>query len=287
MRAGHHCTMPLMEKMGWSATARASFYLYNTEDDVDALIAGPRKSGRGIQTLIWRRSTMLRRAVPRLLEWTTSTGITSSTTTAIRETSGISKIPTRSPRTSIRCAAIKSAWNCKSIDGEVADVRFSGKGCAISQASASMLTETRQRQDARRVAKLSKDVRARKRRHRHQPDAHEVRDARPQSAQERRGRRTGGLARRRLIFGVLFASVLLWFLALQIWNIPTLTRSRCRPLAGCCAPWWALWPRFALGLLYEGLPDAALDAFSGLSIVTFCRTCRRISYRRRGSPAMA
>jgi cysteine desulfurase/selenocysteine lyase len=38
VRAGHHCTMPLMEKMGWPATARASFYLYNTEEDVDALI---------------------------------------------------------------------------------------------------------------------------------------------------------------------------------------------------------------------------------------------------------
>ncbi len=40
IRAGHHCTMPLMEKMGWPATARASFYIYNTEADVDALIAG-------------------------------------------------------------------------------------------------------------------------------------------------------------------------------------------------------------------------------------------------------
>jgi cysteine desulfurase/selenocysteine lyase len=38
VRAGHHCTMPLMEKMGWPATARASFYIYNTEEDVDALV---------------------------------------------------------------------------------------------------------------------------------------------------------------------------------------------------------------------------------------------------------
>jgi cysteine desulfurase/selenocysteine lyase len=37
VRAGHHCTMPLMDKMGWPATARASFYLYNTEADVDVL----------------------------------------------------------------------------------------------------------------------------------------------------------------------------------------------------------------------------------------------------------
>ncbi len=40
VRAGHHCTMPLMEKMGWPATARASFYLYNTEEDVDQLVLG-------------------------------------------------------------------------------------------------------------------------------------------------------------------------------------------------------------------------------------------------------
>ena len=39
VRAGHHCTMPLMEKMGWPATARASFYLYNTEDDVESLMS--------------------------------------------------------------------------------------------------------------------------------------------------------------------------------------------------------------------------------------------------------
>ncbi len=38
IRAGHHCAMPLMEKMGWPATARASFYIYNNEDDVDVLM---------------------------------------------------------------------------------------------------------------------------------------------------------------------------------------------------------------------------------------------------------
>jgi cysteine desulfurase/selenocysteine lyase len=36
--------MPLMEKMGWSATARASFYVYNTEEDVDALVAALQKA---------------------------------------------------------------------------------------------------------------------------------------------------------------------------------------------------------------------------------------------------
>jgi len=46
VRAGHHCTMPLMEKMGVPATARASFYLYNTESDVDCLMDGLEKVAR-------------------------------------------------------------------------------------------------------------------------------------------------------------------------------------------------------------------------------------------------
>ena len=40
VRAGHHCAMPLMKALGVSGTLRASFYLYNTKEDVDALIQG-------------------------------------------------------------------------------------------------------------------------------------------------------------------------------------------------------------------------------------------------------
>jgi cysteine desulfurase/selenocysteine lyase len=40
VRAGHHCAMPLHEKFNISATTRASFYLYNTQDEVDRLIEG-------------------------------------------------------------------------------------------------------------------------------------------------------------------------------------------------------------------------------------------------------
>jgi cysteine desulfurase / selenocysteine lyase len=40
VRAGHHCAQPLMKWLNVSATARASFYLYNTEEDIDKLVAG-------------------------------------------------------------------------------------------------------------------------------------------------------------------------------------------------------------------------------------------------------
>jgi cysteine desulfurase/selenocysteine lyase len=43
-RAGHHCAQVLMERFNVASTTRASFGLYNTREDVDALIAGLEKA---------------------------------------------------------------------------------------------------------------------------------------------------------------------------------------------------------------------------------------------------
>ena len=39
VRAGHHCAQPTMDRFGVAATVRASFGIYNTRSDADALIA--------------------------------------------------------------------------------------------------------------------------------------------------------------------------------------------------------------------------------------------------------
>jgi cysteine desulfurase/selenocysteine lyase len=44
VRAGHHCTMPLMQRLGIPGTVRASFSLYNSQSDLDRLIAGIEKT---------------------------------------------------------------------------------------------------------------------------------------------------------------------------------------------------------------------------------------------------
>ena len=44
VRAGHHCAQPLMERFGVASTTRASFAVYNTHADVDALVAGLHKA---------------------------------------------------------------------------------------------------------------------------------------------------------------------------------------------------------------------------------------------------
>ncbi|HEY8369680.1 MAG TPA: aminotransferase class V-fold PLP-dependent enzyme, partial [Thermodesulfobacteriota bacterium] len=43
IRTGHHCAQPVMQRFGIPATARASFALYNTREEVDALVAGLHK----------------------------------------------------------------------------------------------------------------------------------------------------------------------------------------------------------------------------------------------------
>jgi cysteine desulfurase/selenocysteine lyase len=40
IRTGHHCCQPLMDRFHVPATARASLALYNTREDIDALVAG-------------------------------------------------------------------------------------------------------------------------------------------------------------------------------------------------------------------------------------------------------
>ena len=43
IRSGHHCAQPLTERLGEYATCRASFYIYNTKEEIDVLIEGLKK----------------------------------------------------------------------------------------------------------------------------------------------------------------------------------------------------------------------------------------------------
>ena len=60
VRAGHHCTMPLHERLDLAATARASFSVFTTTADIDALAAGlvevrsasSRLDGRAVRTAL-------------------------------------------------------------------------------------------------------------------------------------------------------------------------------------------------------------------------------------------
>ena len=44
LRGGHHCNQPLMRKLGLTGTTRASFYVYNTEEEIEVLVASLRRT---------------------------------------------------------------------------------------------------------------------------------------------------------------------------------------------------------------------------------------------------
>lgn len=44
LRGGHHCNQPLMKKLGLTSTARASFYVYNTAEEIDLLVASLKRA---------------------------------------------------------------------------------------------------------------------------------------------------------------------------------------------------------------------------------------------------
>jgi cysteine desulfurase/selenocysteine lyase len=48
VRAGHHCTQPVMDHFGIAATTRASFYLYNVPEEIDRLVAGVEKAWKAL-----------------------------------------------------------------------------------------------------------------------------------------------------------------------------------------------------------------------------------------------
>jgi cysteine desulfurase/selenocysteine lyase len=49
IRAGHHCAMPLHERFGITGSARASFYLYNTREEVETFSAALHSAIRMLQ----------------------------------------------------------------------------------------------------------------------------------------------------------------------------------------------------------------------------------------------
>ncbi len=123
VRAGHHCAQPLMQRLGVSATTRASFGVHNTEEDVDALLAalaeanGSSPDGRPLP-----------RGDPRPLQAPHNWGPMDDPDLEFSDTNPL-------------CGDELKVMLRVGDDNTVQEVRFDGHGCAISQAAASMASE--------------------------------------------------------------------------------------------------------------------------------------------------
>ena len=134
VRTGHHCAQPVMERFGVPATARASLALYNTREDDRRPGAGACTRSRRCSAADVRPARALPGGDPRPQQ-------------AAAELPRAGRARGR-PRATTRCAATRSPSSSSWTATASQDVGFQGKGCAISTASASMMTETPQGQDA-------------------------------------------------------------------------------------------------------------------------------------------
>ena len=128
VRTGHHCAQPVMDRFGIPATARASLAMYNTREDLDALGRALREGARGIQLMsdlsdLYQEVILDHNKRP-------------------QELPHASTAPATRPRASTRSAATACTSTCKVDDDVVTDVGFQGSGCAISKASASLMTDS-------------------------------------------------------------------------------------------------------------------------------------------------
>ena len=153
----------------------------------------PRSSSGGMR----RRSPEQAPRYTRSLPWTTSTATTSSSTTGAPTTSGCWSRRRASFEGANPLCGDRITMQLTVDDGVVTEVGFTGRGCAISQASASLLTDEIKGKPVGDVAALRGDGPAGPAGDRHQPGAPQVRDAlvRLAPAPARRGRRQA--ARRR------------------------------------------------------------------------------------------
>ena len=125
VRAGHHCAQPLMRCLGVGATARASFHVYNSRDDVDRLVRRARQGARGVRALamdaLYRDYILDHYKNPR------NFGELEPHDLEFHDHNPL--------------CGDELGVHIVVEDGKVADLRFHGQGCAISQAAASITSD--------------------------------------------------------------------------------------------------------------------------------------------------
>ena len=118
IRAGHHCAQPLMRLLGVPATARASFYVYNTHGRGRRAGRRPGQGGGvlwlGVSEATWRSRTCTKKS-----SWTT---------TRTRGTSASSPGPSCRARGTTRCAATRSPCQAHLEDGTRRRGHLPGRG---------------------------------------------------------------------------------------------------------------------------------------------------------------
>ena len=141
VRSGHHCAQPLIESLGIAAATRASFYVYNSRDEVDVLMSALSK---GEEDILYMSSDIYRELILDYYRNPRNFGKLDPHDIDSRDSNPL-------------CGDEVEIQIKVSPDNKIEDIRFYGKGCAISLASASMLTELAKGKPLEWAKELSKD----------------------------------------------------------------------------------------------------------------------------------
>lgn len=148
VRGGHHCAMPLHEKLQVNGSVRASFYFYNTKDDLDALAesitaltAKNNVDPLGISAnLLTEEQEMYKENILDHYKYPRNKKVLEEYTFTHQEHNPLCG-------DEIRCYVLLNHTAIK-------DISFTGQGCAISQAAASLLTEQLQGKPIELIKKM-------------------------------------------------------------------------------------------------------------------------------------
>ena len=143
VRGGFHCAMPLFSKLGLDGSIRASFYIYNTKEDVDRLVDAVRNMAtaeekNAIKTAITDKNEIASGNLTEEQEMYKENVIDHYRFPRNKKEMFDYTVIHREVNT--LCGDIITIY-AKVKDKEIEDISFIGNGCAISQASASLLTE--------------------------------------------------------------------------------------------------------------------------------------------------
>ncbi len=153
VRGGFHCAMPLFSKLGLDGSIRASFYLYNTTEEVDKLVEALLKINREVKTDAKTEANAIdQKRVNQKVAYPEITSVDLTEEQEIYKENVIDHY--KRPRNKREmtdftitqrevnplCGDIIALY-IKTKGDKITDISFTGNGCAISQASASLLTE--------------------------------------------------------------------------------------------------------------------------------------------------
>lgn len=154
VRGGFHCAMPLFSKLGLDGSIRASFYVYNTTEDIDQLVGAVRNMVAKEKNVVIDRNEI------------TSGDLTEEQEIYKENVIDHYKYP-RNKKEMVDFTVTHRDVNplcgdnitvyAKVKGKEIEDISFTGNGCAISQASASLLTEKIKGRSIEEVKKMNQE----------------------------------------------------------------------------------------------------------------------------------